>query len=111
MDLQPREDGVAGENRPSRAEPPFVLEPTSLRLRVLGLGMDFSGSTIPQSPNSLAATLLVNIIAMLLLTAGLGGLCHWLGGPLWLCLTAAGIGLAFSASLAIAFDFRKRPGA
>jgi hypothetical protein len=69
---------------------------------MLGLGIELSGSTIPQSPKSLAACLLFNIIAMLGLTCGLGVLCHWLGGPPWLCLAAAGIGLAISASLALA---------
>jgi hypothetical protein len=88
MDLQQREDGFSSENRPCGAGPAVVLEPTSLRLRVLGLGIELSGSTTPQSPESLAACLLLDVMAMLGLSCGLGGLCHWLGGPLWLCLAA-----------------------
>jgi hypothetical protein len=102
MGLQRYDNSFSSENWPARAEPAFVLEPTSLRLKVLGQVIELSGSTIPQSPKSLAACLLFNIIAMLGLTCGLGGLCHWLGSPLWLCLVAAGIGLAISASFALA---------
>jgi hypothetical protein len=111
MDQQQREDSLSSENRPSTVGPDVVLEPTSLRLRMLGLGIELSGSTIPQSPKSLAACLLFNVIAMLGLTCGLGGLCHWLGGPLWLCLAAAGIGLVISASLAMVLAVQKKPGA
>lgn len=111
MDMRQREDGLSNENRPSRVAPTVVLEPTSLRLRVLGLSIELSGSTIPQSPKSLAACLLFDVIAMLGLTCGLAGLCHWLGGQLWLCLAAAGVGLVISASLALAFAVQKRPGA
>jgi hypothetical protein len=106
MDLQRRDNSfasrdrtpVVSENQLRRTEPASVLESAALRLKVPGLSIELSGNTIPQSPKSLAVSDLVQNIATLVLTCGLGVLCRWLGASLWLCLVAVGIGLTISVS-------------
>jgi hypothetical protein len=115
MDLPQREDRSSGQDRHPTAGPTVALEPTCLRVRMLGLAIEVNGSTAPQSPKSLAACLLLYITTMLGLTCGLAVLCHWLGGSLSVCLAAAGIGLTISLALvmrALAFErFTRGPGA
>lgn len=79
------------------------LEEHSIRFRGPGVELKFDAKTASDSPKSVAVCLLFAVAAILALTGGLGGLCHWLACPSWLCLTTAGIGLVISASLTVAF--------
>jgi hypothetical protein len=92
---------LSGEIPTSRADPSLLLEPVYVRIHALGMHMEVGSSTVPYSPKSLAACLLCISVAVLGLTCGLGALARWLGGPIWLCIAAAALGLVISTCLSI----------
>jgi hypothetical protein len=114
MKLRRRRDSSPQEIRPAIAESPVtpeaqaVLETAMLHVSFAGMRLIAGGSSVPDSPKSQAACLLYNCMSVLGLTWGLGGFCRWLGGPIWLCLSGAGAGLAISAALVVASLCRKR---
>jgi hypothetical protein len=106
MDLERTEADFSCGIGSGRAEP---LELTWVRFRAPWIALEVGGRTTPESPKSLAACLLFVIVAIMGLTSGLGGLVRWLGGPLWACLGAAGVGLAISTVLGAAFAMSVSP--
>ena len=90
----------------ARADLEVMLEPAWIRFRSLGISLEAGCSSTPDSPKSFGVSLLLIMIAILGVTSGLGGLTRWLGGPVWLCLSAAGVGLVVSTAFSTALVVR-----
>jgi hypothetical protein len=97
-----RRTDLSSEVPSPRAEPNLKLESVWVRVSALGVKVEASSSTTAHSPMSIAASVFLATITILGLSSGLGALVRWLGGPVWMCLAAAALGLVISTALSIA---------